>query len=273
MTSRARILEAIRGGSPDRVPVSPFTLGALDYSSAMAQELIAKTDPFLRTTGGMDPFVGSAVAKKVAQDGDTTITTLLTPKGELTTRWRQTNITEATVEYGIKTLDDAQRFLSMPYSCDGISPNAYYKWRSRIRDEGLVLVEVPNAICLPAQWLSPEDFCMWTMDYPDLLLELTRVGSKRINEYVDRLCRAGVEAFRIIGGEYAVTQLGPTGFDKLVAPFDAELVDVIHSHGATAYYHCHGCVSSYIDRLANIGMDALDPLEAAPWGDTDIGEA
>ncbi|MHB9038587.1 MAG: uroporphyrinogen decarboxylase family protein, partial [Armatimonadota bacterium] len=46
-----------------------------------------------------------------------------------------------------------------------------------------------------------------------------------------------------------------------------------HSHGATAYYHCHGCVSSYIDRLANIGMDALDPLEAAPWGDTDIGEA
>lgn len=273
MQSRTRIMEAIQGGSPDRMPVSPFTLGALDFLSAMAQELIAETDPLVRTTGGIDPFIGSAVTQRVVQDGNTTVTSLITPKGELTTRWRKTSITEAPVEYGIKTLEDAERFLSMPYSCDGVDPSAYYKWCSRIGNEGLVLVEVPNAICLPAQWLSPEDFCVWTLDYPELVLELTRVGSERVSEYVDRLCREGVEAFRIIGAEYAVTQLGPTGFDKLVAQFDAELVDLIHSHGAIAYYHCHGCVTAYLEKLADIGMDALDPLEAAPWGDTEIGEA
>jgi len=273
MNSYQRIMETLRHGKPDRVPVSPFTLGALDYASSAAQDLIRETDPFIRTVGGGDPFIGSNVQCSVNQEGDTTISTLFTPKGELTTRWRRTPETEGSVEYGIKTLDDAERFLSIPYSPVRIDTTQYAKWRGRIQGEGLVMVEVTDAICLPAQWLSPEDFCTWTLDYPDLVLDMVRIGSRRVNQYVDDLCRAGVNAFRIIGGEYAVTQLGPSGFDKLVAPFDTELIDIIHSHGALAYYHCHGCVNGYLDKLANLGMDFLDPLEAPPWGNVEIGEA
>lgn len=263
----------MRHGNPDRIPVSPFTLGALDYSSDIARDLITKTDPLIRTHCGIDPFVGCAAHTESIRYGDTVATRWKTPKGDLVSAWRKTDVTEAAVDYGIMTPEDAEKFLSIPYSCEDLKPDAYYDWCSRIGDEGLVMVEVTSAICLPAQWLSPENFCIWTLDYPDLILELTQVGAKRVNEYVERLCRAGVKAFRVIGGEYAVTQLGPSGFDKLVSPFDAELVDIIHSYGAIAYYHCHGCVSGYLDKLADIGMDALDPLEAPPWGDVEIGEA
>ncbi|MCE5197968.1 MAG: uroporphyrinogen decarboxylase family protein [Armatimonadota bacterium] len=273
MNSYQRIIETVKHGKPDRIPVSPFTLGALDPDGPMAQELIRETDPFIDVYGGGNPFVGSAAVCKATQEGDTTTHTYVTPKGELTARWRRTPQTTGAIEYGIKTPDDAERFLSMPYSPANVDISLYTKWRERLCGEGMVLVGVPDAICLPAEWLSPEDFCLWTLDYPDLVLELTRVGSNRTKQYVEDLCRAGVNAFRIIGGEYAVTQLGPSGFDKLVSPFDVELIDIIHSYGAIAYYHSHGCVSTYLDKLADLGMDLLDPLEAPPWGDVEIGEA
>ena len=49
MTSRQRLLAAMRFEKVDRVPVAPFTLGALDPDSETAAELIRKTDPFITT--------------------------------------------------------------------------------------------------------------------------------------------------------------------------------------------------------------------------------
>jgi hypothetical protein len=273
MTSRQRILEAIRHGSPDRVPVSPFTLGALDPFGAAARELIEKTDPLIPVGGGGNPFIGSAVTPRVVQDGDTRITTYDTPKGPLTTRFRWTGITGATTEYAVKSPEDAERFLSMPFEPATVDLTEYWEWCARVGEEALILVGIPNAVCLPASWLSPEDFCMWWLDYPNLIAELTKVAAERLNEWVHRLCKEGAEAFRIVGGEYASVQLGPSGFDALVTPFDTELVDIIHSYGAIAYYHNHGCMSRFLERLADLGIDALDPVEAPPWGDVEIDEA
>ena len=132
------------------------------------------------------------------------------------------------------------------------------------------MVGVANAICLPAGWFSPEGFCLAWADAPDLLTRFTREAAYRANRVVEELCKAGIDAFRIIGGEYASVQLGPEGFDALVMPFDTEMVDIVHRYGAVAYYHNHGAVTPFLDRLADIGIDALDPLEAPPWGDTDL---
>lgn len=273
MTSRQRIIEAMRLGSPDRVPVSPFTLGALDFESSVCRDMIAKTDPILSPGTGGDPLLGSAVRSECVVDGDTTTITLHTPKGDLTARHRRTSVTQATIEFPIKTPDDVERLLSLPFEPGTIDLSEFERWKSIIGEEGLVLAGIPNAICLPATWLSPEDFCLWWADYPDLMIQLTQVAAGRLNEYVHRLCREGVDGFRIVGGEYATVQLGPSGFDKLVAPFDAESIGIIHSYGALAYYHNHGCVTAFLDKLADLGMDCMDPLEASPWGDVEIGEA
>jgi len=102
---------------------------------------------------------------------------------------------------------------------------------------------------------------------------MTATASERLIAYVESLCKAGVEGFRIVGGEYVSVQLGPRAFRELVIPFDTELARVIHQHGAVAYYHNHGRVTRYLPLLADLGMDALDPLEAPPWGDVDLAHA
>ena len=149
----------------------------------------------------------------------------------------------------------------------------FHSYKQEIGEEALVLCGVSDAVMLPALLLSPESFCLWWADHPDLMMRLTKLASDRVNAWTDRLCRAGVDGFRIIGGEYASVQLGPGGFDALVLEQDKELVSIMHSHGAIAYYHNHGPVMRFLTRFAEIGMDALDPLEAPPWGDADLRAA
>ena len=273
MTSRERLLAAMRFERVDRIPVAPFGLGRLDNDSALAAELIEKTDPFIAIGVPGEVFFGAACERETVQDGDTVTTIRRTPLGELIQKNRSTPVTSACVEFPLKTPADADKFLSIRYVPPEVDASGFLARKAEIRDQGLVLCGISDAVMLPALLLSPEDFCLWWADHPDLMLELTNVASTRLNEWADRLCRAGVDAFRIVGGEYASVQLGPRGFDALVLEHDTELVSVMHSHGAVAYYHNHGPVMDFLSRFVQIGMDALDPMEAPPWGDADLRAA
>jgi len=202
-----------------------------------------------------------------------TTTVIHTPRGDLVRRHRRTAITSATIEFPFKTPTDAEKFFSLPYEPPDINLEPYWQWRERVGEEALVLVGLSNAVCLPATWFSPEDFCYAWADAPDLLVELTALAAERLNVYVERLCQAGVDAFRIVGGEYVTVQLGPRAVEALLTPFDTELVNLLHRYGALAYYHNHGPIMRYLEALADLGIDALDPLEAPPWGDCDLAEA
>lgn len=273
MTSRQRLLAAMRFEKVDRVPVAPFGLGRLDPGSAIAAELIATTDPFIEVGVPGNVFVGAACEREWRVEGDVTTDVTHTPLGDLTRVVRTTGITSACVEFPVKTPEDAERFLSIPYVPHKVDASVFHERRRQVDEQGLVLCAVPDAICLPAELLSPEDFCLWWIDYPDLMRRLVSTASDRANEWVRRLSEAGVDAFRIIGGEYASVQLGPRGFDELVLEQDRELVNIIHGSNAIAYYHNHGPVMRYLSRFLEIGMDALDPLEAPPWGDADLAAA
>jgi len=264
MTSRERILAACRGERPDRVPVSPFGLGYLDPGGPAAAELIARTDPFLTIGLGGNVFAGTAVAATSRQEGDETTTYIETPTGHLLQRHRRTEITSATIEFPCKNADDVEAYLSIPFVA--AEP------RARIGEDALLLAGIGDAICFPATILSPEDMCLLWMDDPDLLRACVEAAHDRLLDYVEAACRAGVDAFRIVGGEYATEQLGPAGFEALVKPWDTELAAVIHQHGALAYYHNHGYVDTYLESFADLDIDFLDPLEVPPYGNVDIGD-
>ena len=273
MTSKERILTAMRRETPDRAPVTPFGLGKLDPEASFTREFIRRTDPILYPGSEGNAFLGRGADAVTVRDGDFTHTTLRTPGGELTQTVRRTAITSATVKFFFETPDDVERFLSIPYVAPEANAGPFHALKARVGEEGLVMVGIADAICLPASWFSPEGFCLAWADAPDLLVRLTSVAADRMNGFVEQLCRAGVDAFRIVGGEYASVQLGPKGFDALVTPFDTELVGLMHRYGAIAYYHNHGPVMGFLERFAALGIDALDPLEAPPWGDCDLVEA
>ena len=275
MTSRERLLCAFQCGTPDRVPVGPQTLGRLDPDSELARELIRRTDITIYAGSACGCFIGSALNYDVERDGNLTITIYHTPKGDLRRVVKSTGITTATIEFPCKNADDVEKLLSAPYEppSDEVLKDAlrqFNEWKDRLGDDGLVLWGLPNAICFPAEWLSPEDFCLLWIDAPDVMEQMVRVGNERLLMFVERVCRAGVDAFRIVGGEYASVQLGPRAFDVLVRQPDKRLVALIHEYGALAYFHNHGPIMNYLEMIADIGVDALDPLEAPPWGDCDM---
>ncbi len=273
MSSRERLLTALRGGKPDRVPVAPFGLGNLDPNSAMARKLIAKTDPFLTTGGGGDPFLGINVPTTVSQDGDATVTVYHTPAGDLLRRHRRTAITSATVEFPCKDAGDVEKLLSLAHEQAEPDVTDYMRCRENVGDDALVMVGIGNAVCFPATMLSPQDFCLLWADAPDLMVHMTQIASKRLNAFIDGLCSLGVDAFRIVGGEYVTCQLGPKAFERLIVPFDSELCGIMRHYDAIAYYHNHGPIMDWLEPIADLGVDALDPLEDSPWGDCDLIEA
>jgi uroporphyrinogen-III decarboxylase len=273
MTSRQRLLAALRGERLDRTPVSPFGLGHLDPAGPVAAELIARTDPFLTVGLGGNVFAGSAVPAESRQCGDETVTLIETPHGHLQQRTRRTAVTGATVEFPCKNAADVEAYLSIPFVPAEPQTGAFLARRQELGDDALLLAGIGDAICFPATILSPEDLCLLWMDDRELLCDCVGVAHGRLLAYVEAACRAGVDAFRIVGGEYATEQLGPAGFDTLVRPFDAQLVDTIHRHGALAYYHNHGYVDGYLETLADLGIDFLDPLEVPPYGNVDLADA
>jgi len=130
-----------------------------------------------------------------------------------------------------------------------------------------------NAVALPASWYSPQDFCLMWADHPEVIEKLTAVAAERLNEFLPRLIEAGVDAVRVVGGEYVSVQLGPAAFARLVTPHDTELTRRIHTAGGIVYYHNHGKVNAFLEAFAALGLDALDPLERPPCGDVDLAEA
>ncbi|MCS7265390.1 MAG: hypothetical protein NZ805_11210 [Armatimonadetes bacterium] len=278
MTSRERLMIAFSCGTPDRIPVAPQGFGKIPRDSPIGHELVAKTDIIVYAGGGVDPFIGNSFQVETRSEGDLTITIYQSPSGDFKRVIKRTEVTSACIEFPCKTPEDVERLLSVPY----IPPtkeqihqaaqrfNAEKDW---LGDEGVVLYGIGNAICFPAEWLSPMDFCWLWADAPDLMAEMVKVANERLLTFVDLLCKFGVDAFRIVGGEYASEQLGLKAYGQLVVEPDKELVSLMHHYGALAYFHNHGPIMRYLPMILEIGVDALDPLEAPPWGDCDMTEA
>ena len=278
LTSRERVLCAFHRGTPDRIPVSPQHWGRIPPDSELAVQLVRETDMMLYAGWACDCFIGSALPRETETVGNTTRTVYHTPQGALTRVVTRTPVTSACTKFPCKDAEDVLNLLAAPYEppTEETVENAlrhFFQTKDWLGDEGVVLFELPDALCFPAQWLSPQDFCLLWADAPDVMEEMVRVGNERLLAFVERVLRAGVDVFRIVGGEYASTQLGPVAYNRLVRRYDKELVSLIHEHGGIAYFHNHGPIMRYLEAIVDIGVDALDPLEAPPWGDCDMPAA
>lgn len=273
MTSRERLLCAIELGTPDRVPVTPWGFGRVPEDSALGQRLLHECDPFIGVgVGGGDWFLGTAVRMRTEERGREVYSVLETPRGELYARYQRTDVTGAQVEFFCKTADDVEKLLSCPYEPPRVDIRPFIDRKDQIGEEGLVGVGISNPGGIPARFLSPADYSLLWIDNREIFLELVRVAAERCYAWVEECCRQGVDCFRIIGGEFASTQLGPEGFRQTMVEFDRPLVEIMHEHGALAHYHNHGPMDQFLEMIADIGIDSLDPLEGPPWGDTTLAE-
>ena len=273
LTSRERMIAAMKNQEVDHVPCGPFGIARLNIDDPLTQELIEKTDIFLPNTVIGDAVLGRRAQSTVTQRSNETITVIKTPKGDLIRRVGHTDVASATTEYPLKDLEDINKLLSIPYEEPEIDNSYYFDMKTKYNDEGIVLCDIGNAVCVPADWFGPEKFCLFWAMAKDKVVDLTNIVNERICAFVKRCCEQGVTDFRIIGGEYVSTQIGPAGMPSLIRSPDKRLIDTIHEYNGIAFYHNHGPVMKFLEDYAYIGVDFLEPMEAPPWGDVHLGKA
>ena len=273
LTSRERMLIAIGHGEPDRVPVAPWGLGRISLNSRLGAELVARTDPWVVIDLGCDAVGGARFPQDIHVRGALERRIVHASGRDLVSVWTTTAQTTACTEFYCKGLADIEALLSIPYTPPHADVDAFQALKRRIGHDGLVAMSVNNGLCYPNDMLGTQ-YCsyLWATE-PGRIREMVSVAAERAFGIVEEACRAGVDCFRIVGGEYATELMGRRAWDELVVPFDRPLVEMIHAHGAIVHYHNHGNMRLFLEHIADLGIDSLDPVEQPPYGDMEMDEA
>lgn len=272
MTSRERVMTAVSLGQPDRVPV--------DFGANVGTLARVKAD--LGCTGhrallerlGVDivdlrdvaapPYRGPVPKETVRADG----------VKENFWGWRTrvmptpTGPEECFCEFQLQ-------------NCDTIEKLAAHRWPSPdwfdfsgfdrlvAEWEGFAVMATGASVFQHASFLRGQDRLLMDMAAEPKLAEFVMDRfTDFYEEYFDRMltsARGRIDILRIADdiGMQDRLLIGPEQFDAFVAPRLKRLIAMAHGHGVKVMFHSCGAIVPLIDRLIALGVDILDPLQAA----------
>ncbi len=207
--------------------------------------------------------------------------TAVTPRGNLTMLLQSNEHTSWVVEPFVKEKRDIDLigdFATAP-KCDVETVNALAEaWG----DRGLVRGNIcgfdiygqsgcwQDACCL----VGTEQMIFAAYDDPAWVQELLGILFRRKKVYCESLKGARYDVMEHGGGAASTTVISPKLFDKFVAPYDAELTRICHEAGQRVVYHTCGGMMPLLERLADMGPDALETFTPPGMGgDVNLAEA
>jgi len=294
MTSKERVLIALKGGRPDRVPIQIYgTMGYRDEiidltpnHRKLARAALDKCD--LNFSWGeyysefLLRFLSTATQMQVERvpegNGEVVTKTISTPGADLrqVTYEDKENLAHTRYrEQFIKEPGDLDRIMSIPYEPFRPDCDSFFAKETEVGERGIVIHDLPDALAVLASLFNPEEFALFCMMHEEKVLAFLRMMTDRTKDYLTFLLDRKVKPVFLFGGpEYAAPPLmGPDYFKKFVVPFDTELIDLIHSHDAMVIMHCHGSVKKVLPMIRQMRPDGLHPVEGPPMGDVTLKEA
>ena len=279
MTPKQRMLTALDGGVPDRLPVTTHFLMPHFLSACMGGMSEAEFfdacgwDPIIYTT----PHRPDPDARRVLRPGSgrsrafwkaggsprdnwrvhseaipgrkhpTTRYRFVTPKGTLSMVLEADPFTAWVVEPLVKEKRDIDligEYVTAP-KCDVEAVN---RVAEAFGQRGLVR----GYICCfdvfgqPGTWqdatclVGVERLIMETYDDPAWVHELLGILFRRKKTFVESLAGARYDILELGGGGASSTVISPRLFDEFVAPYDSQLIDLAHRAGQRIAYHTCG---------------------------------
>jgi len=208
--------------------------------------------------------------RKTIRANDRVLTCLMRRDAEVNTTW--------TLEHMLKDADDLKAWLDIPECHEHrfeIDPSGILALEERMGDNGIAMLDTSDGVCNVAGLFDMGTWTVMAMTEQDLVTQAIEREHRRQLAWVKAACAAlPGRPWRIYGPEYAIEPyMPPALFRKYATNFTKELVAVIQKNGGWARIHCHGKIRNNLDALADMGGDAIDPLEPPPkQGDMTLAE-
>lgn len=171
---------------------------------------------------------------------------------------------------------DVEKILSVPYTFQKPDIEDFFNYQNKIEQQGgLMYTWISTPMVCVSQLFRFEQFLLWCKTKKATILRLIETVFERIYEQLGYLLQRGVGPVFHFGGSEQATppMMSPELYDEFVVRYDRKLFDLIHRYGGLVAVHCHGRVRSILPKLITMGVDLLDPVEAPPSGDIEIGQA
>ena len=298
-TSRRRLLTALAGGTPDRVPINTYELagrnrldwynrqpsyrGLMDYIRAHT-DCITNWNPRPATDRYTceERFLCSDYPVEIETSTETigqflrTTRTCHTPKGDLCSATQSTTDVYTTwqVEHWCKSTAAVNKALSVPYEPARYDASDLAQVRAELGEQGLVIASIGDPAYLAADLMSFQDYLMWAFEETDHFGRTVTIIAERVMENLRRQLDCCVlDLYRIVGPEYFTPPyLSSAMFRRFIVPHVTEMTRLIHARGGKVRLHCHGKMAQVLDMILETGCDGIDPCEPPPDGDIELNE-
>lgn len=284
MTSKERMMRALRKEKPDRLPVtvhqwqgyhldkylqgmSPLQAfrkfgmdAAVQYFQDMGQFWLVDADYSKFSTPEWRDEV-----KVISNDPEHRVNhhTIHTPKGKLTYKTEGDRKTTWITEYLVKHDEDIQlirQFMPVP----ALDPKPLSKVYDQVGQDGIVRGFVwgdqagcwQHAACL----MDVTDLIMRAMDTPDWVHEFMQILLEKKLRFVEGMKGMKFDVIETGGGASSSTVISPALHKEFCMPYDRKMHDALHELGFVITYHTCGGTHGIEDLIVANGADASETL-------------
>jgi len=292
MTSRERMMAALRIEEPDVFPMYVRTFAV--WNEQWCRTRHESYQPIIEAVkehgdyevgwgagGGMFMTASDEVTLETRSEdaGDWTVhyTTVHTPAGDLTSARKTSTrgLPGLQMEFLVKTLDDVEKLLSVPYVPVRPDYSKFFELDRQIGDRGMVIAHIPPPVSPVHNVMGSERLAVWSVTERDTIRKLIEVFLERLLDLLKYIISQGVgPVFGTSGEEFLAPPLAsPTDFYEFVTMPNKQIGEVVHAAGMYRHVHCHGSLDKVLEDFVEMGADCLHPIEQPPLGDVPFADA
>lgn len=208
--------------------------------------------------------------KQVKQDdGITSVTTYMTPLGEMREVSQQIGASPYRVEHFVKSNDDLPAltayFEDATPVADAAAIEALRKRKALVGDRGLVFCSLDGTPlgAMVRVYAGPETMAYLWADRDERLYRLFRAMTEYNLREASLLAELGVDLIFNMD-DTSTTCISPAMFEEFCMEYTDRMADAVHAHGAFYVHHSCGHIRQLLDLYRQTKMDAVDSLCLSP---------
>ena len=264
LNSCERVLTALRGKIPDRVPILEWFVHPKVYQAIIPGSTWSDFVEQIGLDGISALFLYEGTFKETPIDERTVI-------NEWGVTLGVTDEHKAPIDGPIKTIKDARRYIPP-------DPDAPHRLGSlpqyvqRFKGEKAVIWCQRAEFMWAADLRRLDNLLVDFIDDPQLAHEVLELVNEFAVALARRAVRSGADVV-MLGDDYAYNSgpmMSPTMFKTFIQPRLARVVRAIQEEGALCVKHSDGNLWPILDMIVDTGVDAINPME--PVAGMDIAE-